>query len=315
MRILGGYFFIYPQKEKVVMETYSKQPLSYSEQLDLLASRGLIIVDRVNAENFLKQVHYYRLSAYCLPFEAARHKFNPGATFVQIQQLYEFDRQLRSLIDEALEVIEVSFRSAFSYYLAQKYGLYAHEEPERFYSGFDHSGWVLKIHEEAERSKETFIIHYRSKYEGFPRLPIWIAVEVMSFGSLSMLYHNLLRNEQVGLAEMLGFHSKILSSWLHTSTYVRNICAHHSRLWNRELAIAMIVPKNIIWEGINAKRIGSVMFAIMSYLKGLPSASDIEGSWRDKMEGLILPAPAVSQFYKEIGLPEDFKVHPLWKKD
>jgi len=297
------------------MEIYSKQPLPYSEQLDLLASRGLIIVDRVNAGSFLRQVHYYRLSAYCLPFEIARHKFKPDVTFEQIQQLYEFDRQLRSLIDEALEVIEISFRSAVSYYLAQKYGRYAHEEPGRFYSRLDHSEWISKIHEEAERSKETFIDHYRSKYEGFPRLPIWIAVEVMSFSSLSMLYHNLLREEQIGLAQAVGFPSKILSSWLHTFTYVRNICAHHKRLWNRELAIAIIVPKHKKWEDIKAKRIGSVMFAIMGYLKNLPSANSIEDIWRAKMEVLLLQEPKVCQFYEEIGLPEDFKTHPLWKKN
>jgi len=297
------------------MEIYSKQPLSYSEQLDLLDIRGLIIVDRVNAEDYLRQVNYYRLSAYCLPFEVSRHKFKPDVTFEQIQQLYEFDRQLRSLIYEALEVIEISFRSAVSYYLAQKNGPYAHEEPERFYIGFDHSGWISKIHEDAERSKETFIDHYRNKYEGFPRLPIWIAVEVMSFGSLSMLYHNLLRDEQIGLAKMIGFHSKVLVSWCHTFTYIRNICAHHSRLWNRELAIAMTVPKNKMWDGINTKRIGSVMFAIMSYLKSLPSASDIEDSWRAKMEILLMQEPKVCQFYEEIGLPEDFKTHPLWKKN
>jgi len=57
------------------------------------------------------------------------------------------------------------------------------------------------------------------------------------------------------------------------------------------------------------------MFAIMSYLKNLPSANDIENSWRDKIEVLILQEPKVYQFYEEIGLPEDFKTHPLWKKN
>ena len=116
------------------MNQYNKPPLTYSQQVELLSNRGLLIIDKVKAEKFLSQTNYYRFSAYCLPFEIKRHQFKSGVTFEQIQQVYEFDRRLRFLIDEALEVIEISFRTATSHYLAHRYGPFVHEDPGKFYS-------------------------------------------------------------------------------------------------------------------------------------------------------------------------------------
>lgn len=108
------------------MEKYNKPPLPRDKQVDLLISRGLAVFDRAKAEEFLRQVNYYRFSAYCLPFEIKRHQFHFGVTFERIQKLYEFDRRLRFLIDEALEVVEISARAAVSYYLANKYSVFIH---------------------------------------------------------------------------------------------------------------------------------------------------------------------------------------------
>jgi abortive infection bacteriophage resistance protein len=295
------------------MTQYNKPPLTHSQQVSLLASRGLVITDQSKAEQFLSQVNYYRFSAYCLPFEVTRHKFQPDVKFEQIQQLYEFDRRLRFLIDEALEIIEISFRTALAYYLSRQYDPFVHEDPSKFYTGFDHPTWIAKVHEEIERSKETFINHYRSTYDGFPRLPLWMAVEVMSFGALSQLYSYLLRSDQIAIAKTIGLHHTVLHSWLHTFSYVRNMCAQHSRIWNRELAIAMTVPRDRKWIGINAKRVGSVIFAINTSLKGLPLDPNIQKDWHHEMGELLNRPAALNNFYHAMGLPEDFQKHDLWK--
>src|SRR3989338_4540236 len=104
------------------MDKYAKPPLSFSRQIGLLKSRGLVVKSPPTAEAFLSQVNYYRFSAYCLPFESARHQFKTGVTFEEIRELYEFDRHLRFLIDEALEIIEIAMRSAVAYHLSHKYG-------------------------------------------------------------------------------------------------------------------------------------------------------------------------------------------------
>lgn len=294
------------------METYTKPPLTFSKQLDLLAQRGLIISDRIKAEKFLSQVNYYRLSAYCLPFETKRHQFKVGTKFDQIQQLYEFDRRLRFLMDEALEVIEISVRTSIAYYLAHSHDPFAHENRAKFYKGFDHAEWINKVHEEAVRSKETFIEHYRNKYNGFPQLPIWMAVEIMSFGALSQLYHNLLRNDQIAIAKKIGFHHSVLISWLHTFTYIRNICAHHSRIWNRELSIALTVPKDDVWNKVNTKRIASVIFAINYFLSKLPLDAKVKSDWKTKMNLLLLNPVDMPNFYNVMGFPQKWENDPLW---
>ncbi len=296
------------------MEKYNKPPLSYDKQLNLLASRGLIFADRLKAEKFLSQVNYYRFSAYCLPFELKRHQFHSGITFERIQQLYEFDRRLRFLIDEALEVIEISVRSAISYYLACKYGAFVHEDAKNFFDKSKHAEWITKIHDETTRSKETFIEHYAKKYDGFPQLPLWMAIEVISFGALSQLYHNLLRDDQISLAKVAGYHSTVLSSWLHTFTYIRNMCAHHSRIWNRELSIAMVVPKQGSWHDINTKRVGSVVFAINNFLSKLPIEQRIRNEWHAEMNTLLNQPVNIPKFYEVMGFRDNWKDSPLWKE-
>jgi hypothetical protein len=39
------------------------------------------------------------------------------------------------------------------------------------------------------------------------------------------------------ISDFFALHHSVFVFWLHTLSYVRNICAHHARLWNREFAI------------------------------------------------------------------------------
>ncbi len=314
MRILDGFFILQEYLIKgACMGKYNKPPLTLSAQVDLLVSRGLSIQDREDAEKFLSQVSYYRFSAYCVPFEVFRHKFKPNVTFEQIQQLYEFDRRLRFLIDEALEIIEIALRTAAVYHLSQKYGPFMHEDATKFYKGFNHSEWIAKVREDIERSKETFITHYKNKYEGFPSIPLWMAVEIMSFSALSKLIHNLLREDQKTISRIFGLHHTVLSSWLHTFAYIRNICAHHGRLWNRELAIAMIIPKDRSWQGVDAKRAMSVIFAINQFLSKLPYGDHIKDLWRQEIEELFHTKIEGIDICAAMGIETDLNTHPLWQ--
>ena len=303
MRILGGFF----------MDKYAKPPLSLPQQIDLLTSRGLAVKSQPKADAFLSQVNYYRFSAYCLPFESARHQFKKGVTFEEIRELYEFDRRLRFLIDEALEIIEIAMRSVVAYQLSHKYGPFVHEDSSKFYARFDHAVWIAKVHEETERSTETFITHYRNKYEGFPAMPIWMVVETMSFGGLSKLINNLLRVDQIEIAKKFGLHSTVLTSWLHTFTYVRNICAHHSRLWNRELAIAIVVPRAKYWDEVDSKRVISVVLAVNFLILQLSPGDHIKDLWRKEMEELFSVKMNMPNFLEAMGTRSDLKSHPLWK--
>lgn len=240
-----------------MIEEYTKPALTFQQQLAQLKSRNMIICEENQALSYLSNIGYYRLSAYWHPFklkECTIDKFKSGTELVHVIELYEFDRRLRLLVMDAIERLEVAVRTRLAYHLAHRYGPFAHNDAANFHPKFNHAKWSLKLEEEIKQSKDVFITHYKNKYMGFPKIPIWMVTEVMSMGSLSICYSGL-QNSEKGkifdkkiIAEQFNLHYKRLEDWLHTLTYIRNICAHHSRLWNRELAIRPDQSKDLNWR-------------------------------------------------------------------
>ena len=235
----GGFF---------IME-YEKQPLSFEDQIELLQSRGLIIQDAKSAVFFLKRVNYYRLSAYCIPFQQPKDRFKQSTTLENICDLYFFDRKLRQLVFDALQTIEIAIRTRISYQLAHTYGAFGYVDPDNFASYFmDHARWIRDIQSAISRSSEEFVRHFRNKYSNSPHLPIWMAIELISFGMLSRLVRGLKHQDLKKVCILLNVPTAAFPSWMHSLSYVRNICAHHGRLWNRQLAIPPKIPKPPIWR-------------------------------------------------------------------
>lgn len=226
---------------------YTKPATNYAEQIALLKSRGMTIADEQAAAFYLQHISYYRLGAYWLPFEAdhATHQFHAGTTFENVLRLYNFDRELRLLVLDAIERIEVSARAQWAHQLGHAHGAHAHLNPtlakrrEHWQSNLD------ALRKEVERSEETFILHLTQNYsDNLP--PIWACCEVMSLGLLSRWYSSLypqhIRNK---IAAVFEVDHRVLQSWLHHLSVVRNLCAHHSRLWNRQFdRVSPQAPRN-----------------------------------------------------------------------
>ncbi|MGI8600258.1 MAG: Abi family protein [Chitinophagaceae bacterium] len=82
----------------------------------------------------------------------------------------------------------------------------------------------------------------KNKYSN-PLPPSWMMLEITSFGSLSILYQNLKpTNSKKDIAHHFGLSDKVFTSWLHYLVYIRNVCAHHSRLWNKGMNITPRIP-------------------------------------------------------------------------
>ena len=152
---------------------YTKPPLLYAEQLRLLTGRGLIINDVISAELYLQHISYYRLSAYMIPFQGTKDVFNADTTFEKIVDLYVFDRELRLLVLDATERIEIAVRSQIIYQMAHKYGSHWQDNtglfkpPVRYANGTspDYYAEIQQIIAEhcRGRNPEVFIDHYRNK--------------------------------------------------------------------------------------------------------------------------------------------------------
>jgi len=296
---------------------YTKPALSLPDQVALLQTRGLVVADVARAAEVLGHMNYYRFSGYCLSFEVARHQFTAGTTFEQVEALYEFDRVLRDLVSEAIEIFELDFRTAAGTHFAHQHGAFGHTDPANFYSAGWHSDWLDKLRDEANRSSELFITHYRSKYQGFPDLPIWMACEIMSFGAASKMYSGMLRADQIDIGKRYGQHSVVLRSWLHHLVYVRNVCAHHARLWGRTFPIVPVLPRNVAaWWPPHlpwADRLFVTLLIANSLLSAVAATRPFASTWRARVGSHLDAMPPVPNALAHLGLTVGWKGHALWR--
>lgn len=226
--------------------SYSKQLISFTDQITLLKQRGMVLGNETKALHLLQNISYYRLSGYWYPLLAdkQRHIFKPGSTFEAAYNIYKFDSELRKLIIAELEKIEVAVRTQTAYILSTQYHAHWFEDSSLFSNPVRHTKVLAKIEEEYNRSDEEFITAFKAKYsDHFP--PSWMTMEIASFGTLSILYGNLQPGRaKRSIAAYFGLPDTVFASWLHCIVYVRNICAHHSRLWNKILSIRPLMPRS-----------------------------------------------------------------------
>lgn len=223
---------------------YTKPPLNFRDQAKRVIGRGLI-ADIDELETFLSKVNYYRFTGYLYPFRDDGDSFKPGTTFDQVRSVYEFDTELRLLTFSSIEIIDVAIlRTMLVEKFTMKYGSFCYSFENSFnrMSAFEHGRLLDEITANVDRSKEEFVSNYFSKYDEEKLLPFWMIAELSSFGLFSKIFQKVNNDVKVPIANHFNLHSRILASWLHTLTNVRNICAHHARLWNRVLPIRPEIP-------------------------------------------------------------------------
>jgi abortive infection bacteriophage resistance protein len=299
------------------MKNYTKPALSFALQVDKLEARGLIVADRINAAKILTCISYYRFSAYCYPFRQRDQNGQilddivAGTSWEEIVRFYEFDRHLRLLILDAIERVEVAIRTQLTYHLADTHGAFAHTDAAIFHPKFDHSNWLAKVEQETKRSSDEFIQHYQREYNGFPTIPLWMLTEILSLGNLSYLYQGLQADVKRPIATYFNLHPKRLADWLHTLTYVRNVCAHHSRLWNRELAIRPDKAKEKEWLPPVTPR-NDRIFYVLLMLRHLLNATGSGQDWAKQVTQLLAPFAENRQWRAAMGIPAQWEEHPIW---
>ena len=231
---------------------YSKPFLSPDQHVALWQSRGLHVPDKAEVVHHLKNIGYYRLSGYSLPFQVKNdpakppHTFKPGANFKDILNLYFFDRDLRLLVMDAIERIEVAFRTSLSNLMSERYGPFWYLDQALFQDDFRFSAFLSQVQEDTKaaptgssaKGTDVFLRHFFSTYDDPPLPPSWMVIEVVPLSTWSSIYPWLrYRNDKKALGDIYGLQWATLGSWIHAVSYIRNLCAHHSRLWNRDFTI------------------------------------------------------------------------------
>lgn len=199
----------------------------------------MLFRDESSAPHFLQNISYYRLKGYWWDQQADRtnHIFNPDTYFEDIVDRYNFDRHLRLILFDAVERIEVALRTQMIYHLSLEHGPCWYQDPDIVTDQFKQAKNLSKLMDEFGYSQEIFIVDHKNRHpDVYPES--WKIMEIASFGTLSKFYKNLKHNipEKAAIAKGMGLNlHKELSSWLEAIGYVRNIIAHHSRLWSRDM--------------------------------------------------------------------------------
>lgn len=292
---------------------YNKPPITVPAQIKLLEDRGLIIPDKTLAEKVLSGVNYYRLSAYFKCFQTEKDKFDKEVKFGDILELYEFDRKFRHLLLIAVEIIEVLIKTRIAHLLAVTSGPYSYRDKDNFNPGkaIKFEEWSAQCEKNIRRNPDTFVGYHFEKYEG--DLPIWKFVEVISFSLASKMFSNLKYEFQCRISENFKYSTSFLENSLYKLSNIRNLCAHHMRAWNRETRPRLSL-KNTKFLGLDADKTGIVLYLLSDMLEKTHFDNQFTEQWRKEIENLINSRPCVGNFWAHIGLPDNWKEHPLWKR-
>lgn len=297
----------------------NKPSLTIAAQITLLKNRGMLFRNEADATHFLSNISYYRLKGYWWDMQSdlTNHTFNSGTYFEDIIDRYNFDRHLRLILFDAIERIEIALRTKMIYHLSNAYGSLWYLDTKLFDNAAIHSQTLTDLNKEFSRSHEVFIKDHKQRYHN-QDADAWKIIEVASMGTLSKLYKNLKHQlpEKATIAKEMGLnlHSE-LSSWLESITYVRNIVAHHSRLWSRNMVkrpIERIVNPRSAWlSGVLSPVQSKKPFLIISCMLYLCNHITPNHHIKIKLLQLINENPN-TPIYK-LGFLNNWQNHPLWK--
>jgi len=288
---------------------------SYDQQVEQLEARGMDVGDRDEAMAQLRRVNYYRLSGYWYPFRqivngSRGDEFYPGTTLVDVMKLYHFDASLRAMTFASLATVELTVRALLGHPLG-RVNECIHLDPGMLNSrarGGAYERWRARYDRELEDSHEEFVEHHRRRYGG--TLPIWAAVEILDWGGLTKLYGFSPRPVQDEVARSFGLRAPQLESWMKSLNIVRNVSAHHGRLFNRVFALAPKLPPAGDFPALDAAAPFTRTFGHLTLIQFLLNS---QGLKRAGLPAVMRTFPDVRSVpLRHIGAPDDWAASPLW---
>lgn len=326
------------------MGTYVKPWRSFGEQVDLLAGRGVDVEPRPRTLALLRTVGHYRLSGYLYPFRGTQvdpatgrsrvlSTYEPGTSIAGVAEIVDFDRRLRLLVLDGVEWIEVALRVQVGSVLGNR-SAFAHLDPATFLPVFGdhqldpatgwrtrpsrHAEWLARVAGRRASSDEASVAHFRDRYDD--QMPIWALTEILELGHLSRLYQGLTDDLAAEIADAFRTPTKrLMASWLASVNYVRNVAAHHARLFNRKLQHAPGRPRPgavPLLDHLRADDHPKGAFGVynaLAVIAYLLRAVDAHDEWVDRAVALLRSFPATPPLpVSVIGVPDSWSEQALW---
>ena len=293
---------------------YIKPALSITDQLTALQLRGLTIPDLVGAEQFLNNVSYFRFAAYLRIFEQSDHTFRSGSTFEQVSTLYTFDVELRKLLFGAIQRIEIALRSRVIHQFSLAHGPFWFLDASLAIDKLKFARNLESLQRELERTKEEFIKEHTEKYGTTSFPPAWKMLELTSFGCLTKLYMNF-NDTPIKKRIARGFgveKTEALESWMRALNALRNACAHHARVWNRNMPMRPQLPPIMRNEWVDVNGIvPTCPYAIFCCIAYWLDGIDPQNTFAIDIKALLSKFPMVNP--SAMGFPKTWQDEPLWQ--
>lgn len=283
---------------------------SIEEQLAILRSRGLAIDDDEKAKKFLLHNNYYRISGYSLTLRK-NNVFSKNANFQNIMDIYSFDYELRHILLKYIEIIEVTFKSIFTYEHTKKYGPTGYLDSTLFIDQVRHREILAKaeLQKKMRLPHEAYLKHFVGDLK--QNVPFWAYVDLLTIADISFLYSISERQIKKSVALHFGLSvsksDHILGSFMHSMTIIRNLCAHGSRLYNRLFEQKPSLNKKEL-NLLHRKSDGTVdnahLYGFIFIMRRLLQADDFS-SMKQEIETLTMKYPFVRMSY--YGFRNDWK--------
>ncbi|MFM1525735.1 MULTISPECIES: Abi family protein [Helcococcus] len=281
------------------MKKLHQKPINLDEQIDNLIHLDLKIENKEYANDVLRRISYYRLiKAYSVTLKE-NGKYIDGTTFENIVELYLFDMEFRHILFSLIEHIEVYLRAVITNYFSLKYGNFGYKDINNYRNKKYQQKTLDELDREISRNRKSpFIKNFKENYKD-GEIPLYAAIEVASFGTLSKTYKNMKIEDKKEIAKVFNIEYFYLESWVENLSYVRNICAHYGRLYGAKLTKTPKLYKEYLKQGIS----NNTIFATILNLKALAEDKYYKIFYSDLLE-IITKYPSVD--LKQLGFIEDW---------
>lgn len=221
----------------------TKPYLSYEQQIELLSNnKGLLIPDTTYATLVLTDIGYFSLiGGYKTPFiNPMTRKYEAATSLADIVALYQFDKSLRTLTFEYLNIVEEKIGQLISDSFCSRFGEQqsAYLNPANYQLKKSNRQMITKLIAILNRianvnTDHQYILHQRNVHHN---VPLWVLRRALTFGQLSKMYSALQIQQQRNIASSYGYINETqLAGMLNCLTYFRNVCAHNERLYSFRL--------------------------------------------------------------------------------
>ena len=303
---------------------YNKTAFTKEQQIARLKERGLRVPNEALAIKYLSHISYYRLGEYWYVMQSDKeeHIFKSNSNFEDVVALYNFDAELRLLLFDVIEKIEISLRTKLIYHLSLEIDPWWFQNSDLFVDTMAHAKTLAGLEEEISRSRSkdpTIKKHFKKHKDDKRFPPSWKTLEQTSFGTLSKLYGNLkhtIQSKDVIAEELGAVNHTYLPSWLQSIAQIRNFCAHHSRLWNRNLpgTVKLLSKPPYPWivDKVNVPKQHEFihLYVHMCLMKYLLNIIQPNNQFTARLEALFLKYPNVDP--NALGMKTNWQQEPLW---